>query len=421
MRFQSSISSPVVRNAAWMLYGQGGRLVLQAAYFIVLARTLGVSEFGVLAATAALAAIFGTFSGMGSGDVLVMRVARQPAVYPVYFGNALLTTVVSSLPLGVLFAATAAWMLPGTASTTLIVGLIVSEFIFARCMEQCAQAFVALDRHRYTAHIFFLMSAARATGAVVFMSAGGSTAEQWILWLVALNGLAMIATVWITITMLGRPRTEPWRALREIRHGVHFSIGLGAKTVYSDIDKAMLGRLATFEAAGTYTAAYRLVAMAFVPVSAVLYAGASRFFRMGEKGVDSALQWGRRLLPFAIGYGVVVAVGIYLGAPLIPMILGDDYVGSVEVLKWLSVLPVLQALHFVLADTLTGANLQYVRSTIQIAVAAFNVGLCYWLIGAHGIMGACWAALASESVLAVSMTIAILYARNKQYSREATA
>ena len=49
------------------------------------------------------------------------------------------------------------------------------------------------------------------------------------------------------------------RALREdAAEGVFFSIAGSATTVYNDIDKIMLSRLADLAATGVYAAAYRV-------------------------------------------------------------------------------------------------------------------------------------------------------------------
>ena len=49
--------SVVARNTAWITLGQGGRTVLQAAYFIIIARTLGPGGYGAFVGAAALSAL----------------------------------------------------------------------------------------------------------------------------------------------------------------------------------------------------------------------------------------------------------------------------------------------------------------------------------------------------------------------------
>ena len=48
------IGSVLAKNTLWMLLGQGLRLVIQALYFVVIARSLGVSGYGAFIGVVAL-------------------------------------------------------------------------------------------------------------------------------------------------------------------------------------------------------------------------------------------------------------------------------------------------------------------------------------------------------------------------------
>src|SRR5208283_3444620 len=64
-------NSPLARNTAWMMVGQGLRLVIQALYFIEIARSLGVRNYGAFVGVVALVAIVYPFGALGSGNLLV--------------------------------------------------------------------------------------------------------------------------------------------------------------------------------------------------------------------------------------------------------------------------------------------------------------------------------------------------------------
>jgi O-antigen/teichoic acid export membrane protein len=77
-------------------------------------------------------------------------------------------------------------------------------------------------------------------------------------------------------------------------------------------------------------------------------------------------------------------------------------------LRWLAVLPVLKAMHYFLADTLTGAGYQAVRTCIQAGVGAFNILINLWLIPAYSWRGAAWASIASDALLLAGVAGAVL-------------
>ncbi len=49
--------STLARNAVWMLGGRGVRMVIQAIYFLVIARALGASQYGAFVGAVSLVAI----------------------------------------------------------------------------------------------------------------------------------------------------------------------------------------------------------------------------------------------------------------------------------------------------------------------------------------------------------------------------
>jgi O-antigen/teichoic acid export membrane protein len=78
----------------------------------------------------------------------------------------------------------------------------------------------------------------------------------------------------------------------------------------------------------------------------------------------------------------------------------------VEALRWLSVLPILKALHYFFTNALTGAGYQALRARIQAGVAVFNVLINLWLIPAYSWRGAAWSSIASDGLLACGSGVA---------------
>ncbi len=199
-----------------------------------------------------------------------------------------------------------------------------------------------------------------------------------------------------------------------MRDGFWFSTSQSAQTIYNDIDKTMLARLGTLDATGIYGAAYRLIDVSFAPVSALLYSAYPNFFRAGAQGLSSSLRYAKPLILRAVGYSTIVCVAILLGAGLVPYVLGPDYTRIVDALRWLAVLPVLKAMHYFLADTLTGAGYQAVRTCVQAGVGAFNILINLWLIPAYSWRGAAWASIASDGLLLCGVAAAVFLLSRSQ-------
>src|ERR1700688_4155418 len=95
--------NPLARNAFWMVLGQALRLVIQTLYFIEIARSLGVRNYGAFIGVVALVGIVYPFGSFGSGNLLIKNVSRDNCLFGAYWGKALVTTagVGSLLLLGI--------------------------------------------------------------------------------------------------------------------------------------------------------------------------------------------------------------------------------------------------------------------------------------------------------------------------------
>ena len=395
---------PLARNTLWSLGGSGTRLLIQAAYFIIIARCLGPGQYGGFVAATALTGVISPFVGLGCGPLLVKNASRDPRLFPEYWGNGLMMTLVSGSALTFLAMALCRLILPRSIPMVVIALLSVSDLIFMKLLDLGAWAFQSVDRLSGNAQLNVLASLTRLigiAGLALAVSHPGVTAWSAV-YLAASILAAVIAVAWATFR-LGKPKLALHRIRREGVEGFYFSVGQSAATIYNDIDKTMVARLATLEAAGVYAAAYRLIDVAFIPVRSLLSATLPGFFRAGAGGLRASMQYGKRILIKVMPYSLFAFAVIMIGAPLVPHILGRQYADITEALRWLALLPVLKTLHFFTADALTGAGHQGTRSLIQFGVAAFNVLINLWLIPAYGWRGAAWSSIASDGLLALSL------------------
>lgn len=398
----------LIRNAGWMLFAQVGRLVIHAGLFFLLARALGAHGFGMVAGSLALVLVLAPFSAWGNGNILIMRVSRNPEAFPVYYGNALLITVLSSSILTCLALVAAALFIPALP-LELVLTLAVAELLFGRIVEISGQGFQALERLRAMAGLNLVLSACRFAAALgVTLTWQQVRPEQWGRWyLVSTAVAAGIGVAWV-VTRIGRPRLAPRLAVRELRNGLYFSVSLASSSIYNDIDKTLLVRLATADAAGLYAAAYRIIGIAFLPIRSLIYAAYPRFFRIGQHGMADSLRYGRALLPLTVAGGLCASGCCFILAPLVPRILGDEYAATADAIRLLAGIPLLQSIHYIAADALSGAGYQGLRSAVQVLVACCNIALGLWLIPLYSWRGAAYASLLSDGMLAVALWLAAL-------------
>jgi O-antigen/teichoic acid export membrane protein len=409
-----------ISHTLWMLGSHGLKLVLQAIYFIVVARKLGAAEYGTFIAATAIAEVVSPFSTLGMGNILVKNVARDRHHFSLYWGNALLTTLVSGSALTLGLVTLAPCFLPKAVSPVLLLLAAITSLIFGRVLDLARMAYQSVSRFDRTAQMNLLPHMLRA-GAALWMVTffPDPRAYDWmVLGLVCIGGAA-IASLILVHQEIAPARPKLQQIIPDLRQGSYFAIGLSAQSVYNDIDKTMLASLASVEATGLYAAAYRLIEVAFVPMRSILDASYTRFFKAGKTGIQGTWLVARKLLPMMAGYGGLAAVGLALGAPIVPWILGPEYAMAVPALQWLAPIVLLKGLHYIAADTLTGADLQGYRSITQIGVAAFNILLNLWMIPRYGWQGAVMSSLASDGLLMVILWgfVALHHGRSKGRSK----
>jgi O-antigen/teichoic acid export membrane protein len=401
-------NSPLTRNTAWMIFGQGLRLVIQALYFIEIARSLGVRNYGAFVGVVALVAIVYPFGALGSGNLLVKNVSRDKSLFPTYWGRAIVTTAVCGSILLLLVLAASHFALPPQIPLLLIALVGASDLFGLNIITIAGQSFQSFERLNLTAIINVLMSAGRLLGAIILIAIHPHPSPlQWgYIYFTCTAAVAVIASIMVS-TSLGRPLFRDPFSRKEMREGFYFSAGQTAQTIYNDVDKTMLARLGTLEATGIYGAAYRLIDVSFVPISSLLWAAYPNFFRAGNAGISAALNYAKPLLLRALAYASGICAILLISANLVPHVLGSDYAPTAEALRWLAVLPVFKSLHYFLSDTLTGSGYQAVRTSIQATVAVFNVLINLWLIPAYSWRGAAWSSIASDGLLLCGVGLAV--------------
>ena len=414
--------STLARNTGWMFLGQGLRLLIQAGYFVIIARSLGVQQYGAFAAVTALVAILSPFVGVGCGNLIVKNVARHPELLDECFGNGVFITLVTGLAGVGMLMGICRWVLPGSIPVRIIIMVALADLVGYRLLLLVASAFQAVERLDKTAQFNVLISAARFVGiAATVAFVHHPTAELWSEVYAAATGVAAAVALVSARTLVGSLRFDARRLRAELLEGLYFSGSLSAQTIYNDVDKTMLARLATLDANGIYSAAYRLIDVAFIPVGAVLAAAYPGYFRQGHGKIQATYEYARRLLPRPIAYSLLAFVGLLLGAPLVPKILGSEYLRTEEALRWLAILPLFKTIHYFFADALSGAGHQGLRMCLQIVVAIFNVLANLWVIPTYSWRGAAWSSLASDGFLALLMWMAIRTLRSRQPATLAAA
>jgi O-antigen/teichoic acid export membrane protein len=342
------------------------------------------------------------------GFILLKEVARSRETLRTYWCAAFTVTILSGSILLGLVLALSRLIWGSSVPFELVVLVGIADIIVVRIVDLVGQAFAAIELLQKTAEVNVVLSIARAASAACLIFAWRTPNLLAWGWLYLFG--AIFASVYSVLAMariVGLPILS-LRAFRgQLKEGFYFAVSQASLTLHNDVDKTMLVRFAGLEATGIYGAAYRIVDVSFAPVAALVYATLARFFRHGQAGISEAVRFGKKLTAYSTIYGTGALLILVLCAPILPRILGHDFGKSVAALRWLSPIIVIRAIHYFLANSLSGAGYQGSRSLAQVAIVAVNILLNIWLLPRYSWRGAAWASLASDGALVLALLLVI--------------
>lgn len=395
------LASQLAGNTIAMAGGTAARMLLQLILFVLLARMLGPNDFGAFVSITAVVAIVSTFAGLSCEIVLVKNVSRDRRRYAESFGHGLLLLALTTPLLLAVSLATVSWLLGRQPMNWWLIMLIaVGDLLFLRINLLCAACFQAIERVGWSAVLNLALGACRLAAAAIGIALAGHLAiESWAVLYTIAAAVAAAFSLLVVVGNFGLPR---WRILRhELGFGAQASLQSTLYFTLRDIDKPLLARLATLEAAGIYAAAYRIADAAIVPIRALMYAAYARIYRHGDGGIASSASFAVKLLPFALAYGLVAGIGLLLAPYVLPWLLGPAYLATGQILIILAALPMLHAAYSIGADALTACGMQSSRSIVHAIGVTTMLVACMLLIPRLGATGAAIANATSHAVLAL--------------------
>ena len=403
--FQSGLA----QDTLWMLLSKLFNVVMQAGYFIIVARLLGKENYGSFIVITASASIIFPFVALGSEHILVKNVATNKASFSTYWGNTLvlLTSNGALLTIGLLLLSPL--IFPGNIPWLTILLILVADLICLGLVDTSYKALVAANRVKKTAQLGVLSTCGKLLAA---LSLAAFFSQPTIAIWSYLYLISSVVTAAISILVVNKIVAPPRPVFSELKsnigQGLYFSISASANNINAGLDKSMLGKLSNVAAAGIYGSAYRFIDVGNVFLLALFGASYTRFFQHGASGIKGSLAFAKRLLPILVFYAVVSVIGYLLIAPFIPIILGEEYREAINALLWLSPIPAIAAFQYLGADTLTGSGHQKARSIVQVSAAILNILLNIVLIPRFSWQGAAWATLISDSLRLICLWIIVL-------------
>lgn len=328
---------PIAKGTIRTSFVLGLRLVVQAGTLLLVTRMLGPKEFGAFAGVAALAVMLGTMATFGTHLVLLGEVSKYPARRAEVLPYAIPTTLLCGATLLAIYLAICLLALH-TAGVSLAVLLAIGitetflQPLFALpAAEHLALGRIARSQLLQTLPLILRLAAA----AIVFLLRPGDP--------LAAYGYGYLVASAITLSVATGtmpapwPRARTWRLPRttELREAVGYAALNITAIGPAELDKTLATRLLPLSAAGLYAVGARVIGAATLPVIAMMLSALPRLFREGQDQLWRTKRLIRWMFAATLAYSIMLAVALWLAAPLFVRIFGQKYDGIQHMIHWL--------------------------------------------------------------------------------------
>lgn len=363
-----------------MVGGSAGRLVISLVYFIAIANTLTISDFGLFATASACGIMLSRLLAFGFVSPLYRIATVKPRLLGVYTAG-LLGGMALSTPLIV----GAAWILyelifAGEMEILTFTKIILAEVLCWRIMEIAVIVSYGVNRFAAGSALVVIATAFKTIAAVAFSQLTEGSLDVWSTYYVLTNNLAALAAV---IFFYPRVRLR-WKPALYIRRWVDAVSVAGAEVLFyiqSELDKVLVLSLGGPETAGIYAILMRLVDLTALPVRAFLTVLTQRLMR-SSKLLDGLKT--RIMLEGAVAS--VSTAGLLAMAGFLwvfPGALGQNVAEAVPLLIFVVLVPAFRNLIEYHSELLYATGRTVVRMLTLASLAGMKALLLAYVLGLH--------------------------------------
>lgn len=370
-----------------ILSGSAGRLVISLVYFLIVANTLTLGEFGIFATASASGIILSRLLAFGFVSPVYRIATVKPRLLGAYLGGfaglALASLPVIALAAGGVYAL----LFHGKVAPLPFALVVVAEVLGWRLVEVVAIVNNGLRRFREAALLVILGSALRTLAAIAFYLHGQSTLTAWTF---AYLGATLLAALIAFAAFMPKARWQFVPELYPRRMADALSAGTADVLFYvqAELDKLLMLAFAGERIAGLYAIAMRVIDLTAMPVRSFNQMLVQKI--MQDRGFGGSL--GRRAL-VELGIALVSIAGLVAIMLLLvpfPRALGGNVAQASHLFLPMLLVPAFRNLVEYHAELLYARERTGTRILLLCAVGGLKAALIAWVMTRY-LDGQTWA------------------------------
>lgn len=398
-------------NTIWSMLSEGVRMAAGLLVFFILTSRFDIGTYGRLIGTLAILRVVVPMATIGSGYLLLQRVAGDGWDQSLALARAIGVALSAGTIVTVVLMLIRPILLPQVS--LLALGLLAfTELAVMGAVEACVFLAQATERLKIQAAIRTVNGALRLIAAVIMLLTA-SEVDLWV-WAVYSTLAATAGLVIAQILLLGRPLLPSRPTREDVRSGLPFSLSGSAEKLRTGSDAFMLVRFDQPVEAGIYGAASRLLGAATTPIRGLSQATNARSYEAGARSIGAASRLALRLSGLALLWAIPLGMMLAVAGPTIVELLPSEYAVAGVALQWMAVIPTLRVLQTYNSTALTAAGHNGIRVQLTLWTAVANVALNAILIPDHGWRGAVGATIITSAVYGVGAWSALFYLSDRE-------
>ena len=399
----------IFSNMSWLFVSQIIASVCGFIWTIVIARYLGVNDYGILGFAISLTGILAITMDLGVNSHVVREIATNYDLTPKYLGNAI--PLKSLFVIGTFILTLIILILMKANQLTITITLLFTiEMVFKTFIGLLNGSFQAYEEGKYQGIgnillniillIFILIS--------IFTDLGifGITLSY-----VVANFIPLVYEYVIFTKKFAKPkfefdidfcRTITMLALPFALSGIFYSI-------YYSVDTVMLSNMIGDYATGIYNASYKLISVLTVFYSvytAVIYPVMSKFFKNDEKLLVVVFEKSVKYLSLVI-IPIAIATVLY-STDIVQLIFGIEFNESSSALSILIWTVCLLFINGACGTLLNASHKEMTVTKVYFIAAVFNIVLNLFMIPHYSYVGAAISTVLSDLLILI-ISLYVIY------------
>jgi O-antigen/teichoic acid export membrane protein len=401
-------SGGLARESMWGFAYEGVALFSTIIAFTLLGRTLGVEGYGDYASLYAIVGPLGNLAASGVPLALMQHVVRDRTEVEVVVRSCLTLTLLFGTALTILGVIVASLVVPSLPLTT-TGAIILLEFVSLPLGSVAFTTVQSIAGYTPATQLRLIPLFIRLCIIITLSATGNLT-------------VATLGAVYLTVSTImslialrvvsNRYRFSPWPGRirgRDVKTSLSYSLGITGMSLQNDGDKAVLASYGYRTETGLYAAAYRIVQLGLLPVGVLFGVSHQRFLNHQDGEKNQHLRRSVKFAGVTAAYGLLFAIFVVIIAPVLPRLVGEDFRGSVQMVRWLAPLVLLRSLAIFPSNGLMGLGKTFLRSMLLVFTAAVSMVLYIVLIPIMNWKGAVLGTMIGEALLAVLAWGFLLY------------